>query len=60
MQAVKLTCYDQQVNQGGPKPGCIQRSINNNLASPRLPVSVGLAGVGWHAAAAQRVDGLRG
>ncbi len=33
-QAVKLTCYDQSVNQGGRKPGCIQRSINNNLASP--------------------------
>jgi hypothetical protein len=33
-QAVKLTCYDQTVNQGGRKPGCIQRSINNNLASP--------------------------
>lgn len=33
-QAVKLTCYDQQVNQGGRRPGCIQRSINNNLASP--------------------------
>ncbi len=33
-EAVKLTCYDQSVNQGGRRPGCIQRGINQNLASP--------------------------
>jgi len=32
--AVKLTCYDQRVNQGGTRPGCIQRGINQNLAMP--------------------------
>ena len=33
-QAVRLTCYDQRVNQGGTRPGCIQRGINQNLAMP--------------------------
>jgi hypothetical protein len=33
-QAVKLTCYDQTVNQGGRRPGCIQRGITQNLAQP--------------------------
>ena len=32
--AVKQTCYDQRVNQGGTRPGCIQRGINQNLAMP--------------------------
>ena len=33
-EAVRLTCYDQRVNQGGTRPGCIQRGLNQNLASP--------------------------
>ncbi len=33
-QAVARTCFDQRTNQGGVKPGCIRRTITNNLASP--------------------------
>jgi hypothetical protein len=33
-QLVPRTCFDQKVNQGGARPGCIRRSVGNNLASP--------------------------
>jgi hypothetical protein len=32
-QLVPQTCWDQKVNQGGARPGCIRRSVGNNLAS---------------------------
>jgi hypothetical protein len=33
-QLVLRTCWDQKVNQGGARPGCIRRTVGNNLASP--------------------------
>ena len=33
-QLVTRTCWDQRVNQGGARPGCIRRTVGNNLASP--------------------------
>ena len=33
-QLVPRTCFDQKVNQGGARPGCIRRTVGNNLASP--------------------------
>ena len=33
-QLVPRTCWDQKVNQGGARPGCIRRTVGNNLASP--------------------------
>jgi hypothetical protein len=31
---VRLSCFDQKVNQGGARPNCVQRTVGNNLASP--------------------------
>jgi Carboxypeptidase regulatory-like domain/TonB dependent receptor len=33
-QLVLRTCWDQKVNQGGARPGCIRRTVGNNLSSP--------------------------
>jgi len=33
-QLVPRTCWDQKVNQSGARPGCIRRTVGNNLASP--------------------------
>jgi hypothetical protein len=33
-QLVPRTCWDQKVNQGGARPGCIRRTVGNNLSSP--------------------------
>ena len=33
-ELVTRTCWDQRVNQGGQRPGCIRRTVGNNLASP--------------------------
>ena len=33
-ELVRRTCWDQKVNQGGTRPGCIRRTVGNNLASP--------------------------
>ena len=34
-ELVTRTCWDQKVNQGGARPGCIRRTVGNNLASPQ-------------------------
>ena len=33
-QLVPRTCWDQKVNQGGARAGCIRRTVGNNLSSP--------------------------
>jgi hypothetical protein len=33
-ELVRRTCWDQKVNQGGARAGCIRRTVGNNLASP--------------------------
>ena len=33
-QLVRRTCWDQKVNQGGARTGCIRRTVGNNLSSP--------------------------
>jgi hypothetical protein len=37
-ELVTRTCWDQRVNQGGQRPGCIRRTVGNNLASPTSSV----------------------
>jgi hypothetical protein len=32
---VPRTCWDQRVNQGGARAGCIRRTVGNNLSSPQ-------------------------
>jgi hypothetical protein len=34
-QLVPRTCWDQKVNQGGARAGCIRRTVGNNLSSPQ-------------------------
>ena len=33
-ELVRRTCWDQKVNQGGQRTGCIRRTVGNNLSSP--------------------------
>jgi hypothetical protein len=33
-ELVRRTCWDQKVNQGGARAGCIRRTVGNNLSSP--------------------------